>query len=97
MTAVEAGAEDISTDEDIFEVITEPADFTRVCKALEEAGVEIENGELLQRPKSLVPIEHLGQVEKIMRLIDSLEENDDVDAVYANFDAPAEMLDQIAG
>ncbi|HEV2998408.1 MAG TPA: YebC/PmpR family DNA-binding transcriptional regulator [Solirubrobacteraceae bacterium] len=97
LVAIEAGAEDISDEGGVFEVVTELADFAAVRRALEEAGVEIESGELVQRPKSLVPIEHLGQVEKVMRLIDSLEENDDVDAVYANFDAPAEMLEQIAG
>ena len=57
MVAVEAGAEDISTDEGVFEVITEPADFTRVRPALEEAGVEIESAEMAYRPSSLVPVE----------------------------------------
>jgi transcriptional/translational regulatory protein YebC/TACO1 len=44
-----------------------------------------------------VPIEHEGQVLKLMRLIDALEDNDDVGAVHANFDAPAEVLERIAG
>jgi YebC/PmpR family DNA-binding regulatory protein len=96
MVAVEAGAEDISTDEGVFEVVTEPADFTVVRKALEEAGVEMESAEMAYRPSSLVPIDE-GQVGKLMGLVSTLEELDDVDAVHANFDVPAEVLERVAG
>jgi YebC/PmpR family DNA-binding regulatory protein len=96
MVAVEAGAEDISTDEGVFEVIAEPADFGRVRKALEESGVEMESAEMAYRPSSLVPIDE-AQAGKLMRLIESLEENDDVEAVHANFDVPAEVLERVAG
>jgi len=96
MVAVEAGAEDISTDEGVFEVITEPANFTVVRKALEEAGVEIQSAEMAYRPSSLVPIDE-GQAGKLMGLVDTLEELDDVDAVNANFDVPAEVLERVAG
>src|SRR5947209_8766327 len=78
MAAVEAGAEDISTDDDVFEVISEPADFTAVRHALERAGVEMESAEMTYRPSSLVPIEE-SQARALMRLIEALEENDDVD------------------
>ncbi len=97
MVAVEAGAEDIGTDEGVFEIITELPDFAAVRRALEEAGIELQSAELSYRPSSLVPIEHEGQVLKLMRLIDALEDNDDVGAVHANFDAPAEVLERIAG
>ena len=97
LAAVEAGAEDISEDEDVFEVITPLADFTPVRRALEAAGVELESAELTYRPSSLVPIEHEGQVVKLMKLIDGLEENDDVSAVHANFDVPADLLARVAG
>jgi YebC/PmpR family DNA-binding regulatory protein len=96
MVAVEAGAEDISTDDDVFEVIVEPADFARVPGALEAAGVEIESAALGYRPSSLVPVDE-GQAAKLMRLIEVLEDLDDVDAVHANFDAPAEVLERVAG
>jgi YebC/PmpR family DNA-binding regulatory protein len=96
MVAVEAGAEDISTDEDVFEVIVEPADFARVLGALEAAGVEIQTAEIGYRPSSLVPVDE-GQAAKLMRLIEVLEDLDDVDAVHANFDAPAEVLERVAG
>jgi YebC/PmpR family DNA-binding regulatory protein len=95
MVAVEAGAEDISTDDDVFEVIAEPGDFARVLAALEAAGVEIQSAELGYRPSSLVPIDE-GQAGKLMRLIEVLEDLDDIDAVHANFDAPAEVLERVA-
>jgi YebC/PmpR family DNA-binding regulatory protein len=96
LPAVEAGAEDISIDGDVFEVVSEPADFTAVRDALEQAGVELESAEMAYRPSSLVPIEE-SQAASLMRLIEALEENDDVDAVHANFDAPAEVLERVAG
>jgi YebC/PmpR family DNA-binding regulatory protein len=96
MVAVEAGAEDISTDDDVFEVISEPADFTAVRHALERAGVEMESAEMAYRPSSLVPIDE-AQARALMRLIEALEENDDVDAVHANFDVPADVLERVTG
>jgi YebC/PmpR family DNA-binding regulatory protein len=94
--AIEAGAEDISADEDVFEVVTEQADFGRVRRALEEAGVEMESAEMSYRPSSLVPIDE-PQAAKLMRLIEALEDNDDVEAVHANFDVAADVLERVAG
>ncbi|HXC46345.1 MAG TPA: YebC/PmpR family DNA-binding transcriptional regulator [Solirubrobacteraceae bacterium] len=96
MVAVEAGAEDISVDEDVVEIVTQLADFAAVRTALEGAGIEIESAELAYVPSSQVPIEE-SQARSLMKLIDVLEELDDVDAVYANFDVPAEVLERVAG
>ncbi len=96
IVAIEAGAEDVSLDEDVYEVVTELADFAAIRGALEQAGIEIQDAELLYRPTSRVPVPHEGQVGKLMRLIDALEENDDVDAVHANYDVPATMLEKVA-
>jgi YebC/PmpR family DNA-binding regulatory protein len=96
MVAVEAGAEDISADEGLFEVVTQLEDFAAVRKALEDAGVEVETAELAYRPTSLVPTDE-KQTVRLMALIERLEELDDVDEVYANFDAPAEVLERVAG
>jgi YebC/PmpR family DNA-binding regulatory protein len=96
MVAVEAGAEDVATDEGVFEVVAEPASFSKVMSALAEAGVETESAEMSYRPTSLVPIDE-GQARKLMGLVDTLEELDDVDNVYANFDVPAEVLERVAG
>jgi YebC/PmpR family DNA-binding regulatory protein len=96
MVAVEAGAEDILTDEGVFEVITEPADFTAVRKALEDAGVKMESAEMAFRPSSLVPVDE-SQAGRLMGLIELLEDNDDVSAVHANFDISADVLERVAG
>jgi YebC/PmpR family DNA-binding regulatory protein len=96
LAAVEAGAEDISTDEDVFEVITEPGSFVAVRKALEEAGVEIDSAEMNYRPSSLVPVDE-AHASRLMSLIEKLEDNDDVSAVHANFDVSAEVLERVAG
>jgi YebC/PmpR family DNA-binding regulatory protein len=95
MPAIDAGAEDIALDDDVFEVITEPGDLQAARDALEQAGVEIESADLTQRPKSRVPV---GETEaaKLMKLIDALEESDDVNAVHANFDVEAGVLERIA-
>jgi YebC/PmpR family DNA-binding regulatory protein len=96
MVAIEAGAEDIGSDEGVFEVVSEPADFTAVRNALEQAGVAMESAEMSYRPSSLVPIDE-SQAGTLMRLIEALEDNDDVDEVHANFDAPADVLERVAG
>ena len=96
MVAVEAGAEDISLDEGVFEVIAEPANFMSVRRALEQAGVEMQSAEMTYRPTSLVPVDK-GDAAKLFKLIELLEDNDDVSAVHANYDVPAELLELLAG
>ena len=95
MPAIDAGALDISMDEDVFEVITDPSDLVAVREALTNAGVEIESAEIAWRPKSRVPVEE-ADATKLMRLIDALEESDDVSAVHANFDVDSAVLERIA-
>jgi YebC/PmpR family DNA-binding regulatory protein len=96
MVAVDAGAEDISSDEDSFEVVVQVGDFAAVRDALAGAGVETQSAEMAYRPTILVPTDE-GQTTRLLKLIDVLEDLDDVDDVYANFDAPAEVLERIAG
>jgi YebC/PmpR family DNA-binding regulatory protein len=96
MPAVDAGAEDIVRDDDIFEVITEPSDLAAVRAALVEGGIEVDEAQVMQRPKTLVPLDEDGAV-KLMKLIDTLEELDDTDTVHANFDVDAEILERVAG
>ncbi len=93
--AIDAGAEDISLDEDVFEVITEPADLGRVRDALTGSGVEIDSADVAQRPKSRVPLDE-ADASRLLKLIDALEESDDVSAVHANFDVDADVLERIA-
>ena len=94
MVAIDAGAEDISLDDDVYEIVTEPSDLTAVRAALDEAGIELQNAEVIQRPKVLVPVDE-ETAAKLLRLIDNLEDNDDVDAVHANFDVDAEVLERL--
>jgi YebC/PmpR family DNA-binding regulatory protein len=96
LVAIDAGALDVVADDDVFEVVTEPADLPAVRSALEDAGIEIASSEVVQQPSTRVPLEE-DQAAKLMRLIDALEESDDVDAVHANFDIDAAVLERIAG
>ena len=95
MPAIEAGAQDISQDADVLEVVTEPADLTSVREALVEAGIEPETSEVRWLPKTTVTVDEDG-AEKVLKLVDALEDNDDVDQVNANFDAPADVLEKVA-
>jgi transcriptional/translational regulatory protein YebC/TACO1 len=83
-------------DEDVFEVLCEPADLASVRAALVEAGIEVADAQVMQRPKTLVPLDEDGAT-KLMKLLDTLEELDDTDAVHANFDVDAEILERVAG
>jgi YebC/PmpR family DNA-binding regulatory protein len=96
LVAIEAGALDIEADDDVLEVICEPGDLAAVRGALEEAGVEIEAAELVQRPTVRVELDE-EDAKKLFRLIESLEENDDVGAVHANFEVSDEVLERAAG
>jgi YebC/PmpR family DNA-binding regulatory protein len=96
LPAVEAGALDLVLDDDVLEVITEPADLGAVRAALEQAGVAVESAEVAQRPKTRVPVGE-EDARKLFRLIEALEESDDVSAVHANFDISADVLERVAG
>jgi len=96
LVAIEAGALDVAVDDDVFEILTEPGDLVAVRSALQDAGIEIESAEVGQHPKTRVPLEE-EDAGKLMRLIDTLEDNDDVDAVHANFDVDAAVLERVAG
>jgi YebC/PmpR family DNA-binding regulatory protein len=96
MPAIDAGALDIDSDDDVYEVLTEPGDLTAVREALDQAGVEIESSELRQQPKTRVPVDD-DHAPALLRLIEALEDQDDVDVVNANFDVSAEVLERVAG
>jgi transcriptional/translational regulatory protein YebC/TACO1 len=94
--AIDAGALDIAVDDDVFEVITEPGDLAAVRAALTGSGVEIESADVTQRPQVKVPVDE-ADASRLLKLIDALEESDDVGAVHANFDVDADVLERIAG
>jgi len=94
--AIDAGAEDVVADGEEFQVLTQPADFAAVRDALTAAGIEIENAELTMIPKNTVKLEE-NDARKTMKIMDALEDSDDVQEVYANFDIPEEVLEALAG
>ena len=96
MPAIDAGAEDVAHDGDVLQVTTEPGDLAAVRGALEEAGVEIDSAELTMEPNAVVEIGEEHEARALMRLIEALDEHDDVEAVHANFDIPESLLEQVA-
>jgi YebC/PmpR family DNA-binding regulatory protein len=93
--AIDAGAEDISADGDVYEIVCDPGDLAAVRAALEGAGVEIQSAEVVQQATSRVPVDD-GDVGQLVRLLEALEADDDVNAVHANFDAAADVLERAA-
>ena len=85
MLAIENGAEDVQSDEECYEIITVPADFSNVREALEKQGLEFEEAEIQMVPTTTVSLDSEGE-EKVQRLIDSLEDLDDVMNVYHNWE-----------
>jgi YebC/PmpR family DNA-binding regulatory protein len=95
MVAIDAGAEDVAQDENVWEIVTEPADLQAVREALEGEGVEIQNAELTMRPTTTIELDEDG-ARSVLRLIESLDDQDDVNAVHANFEADADVLERVA-
>ena len=93
IAAIDAGADDVQRDGDILKVISDPAGLSTVRGALEREGVEMQSSDLAMEPKSTV---ELGESEagSLLRLIDALEEQDDVDGVHANFDISDEVMEK---
>jgi YebC/PmpR family DNA-binding regulatory protein len=96
LVAIEAGAEDIIADDDVLEVVTAPGELAAVRAAIEEAGIEIDSAEVVQRPSTRVELDE-DNAAKLFRLIEALEDNDDVGAVHANFDVSDEILEKVVG
>jgi YebC/PmpR family DNA-binding regulatory protein len=96
LAAIEAGAEDIVADDDALEVYTAPSDLSAVRAAIEGAGVEIESAEVIQHPTTRVELDE-ATAGRLFRLIEALEDNDDVGAVHANFEVSDEVLEKVLG
>ncbi len=95
--AIEAGAEDIvSDDESYFEIRTEPKDLYSVKESLEKSGVNIEKAELTRIPTTIVEIKNTETAQKLIKLLDALEDSDDVQKVYSNFEMSEDMMKQLA-
>ncbi|HZR93659.1 MAG TPA: YebC/PmpR family DNA-binding transcriptional regulator [Gaiellaceae bacterium] len=96
LAAAEGGADDVELDGSTFQVSSTPEALTRVREAIEAAGFAVESVEVALVPKTTVRVEDEAAARKLLRLMDALEENDDVQDVYANFDIPEPVLETVA-
>ena len=92
---LEAGAEDLKTDGEQFEVVTDPNDFDAVSDAITTAGIEMEQSEITMIPDIVTEVADVDKAHSIMRFVDALEELDDVQDVYTNFDISDEVAAQL--
>jgi transcriptional/translational regulatory protein YebC/TACO1 len=81
----------------VFQVTSPPEALSAVRQAIEAAGLTVESAELQLVPKTTVSVDDEAKARQVMRLIDALEDNDDVQDVYANFDIPERVLEAVAG
>jgi YebC/PmpR family DNA-binding regulatory protein len=96
LAAADAGADDLEQDGSVFQVTSAPENLAAVRGAIEAAGFSVDSAELSLLPKTRVAVEDEGKAKQLMRLIDALEDNDDVQDVYANFDIPEPVLETVA-
>jgi YebC/PmpR family DNA-binding regulatory protein len=97
MEAIEMGAEDVIEDGEFFEVLTDPTEMHQVDEALKNAGFESEEAEIVMLPKNKVKVEDLETAEQVLKVYEALEDNEDVNDVYSNFDISDELMEQIMG
>src|SRR5687768_52329 len=95
MPAIDAGAQDLTIEGDSIRVVCDPGDLRAVLDALEHAGVEVQSTDQSMLPKSTVEVD-ANEARKLLRLLDALDEQDDVDQVHANFDMRAEVMEEVA-
>jgi YebC/PmpR family DNA-binding regulatory protein len=95
MAALESGAEDIRDGgEDLFEVITEPSDLRGVRDQMKAAGIEVESADIVQLPLTTVPVGE-GEAKKLLRLIDAIDDLDDVQTVFSNYDIDDSVMERV--
>jgi len=97
LAAAEGGADDVELDGSTFQITAAPDSLSSVREAVEGAGFTVDSAELTMVPKTTVEVDEESTAKKILRLIDALEENDDVQDVFSNFDIPERVLETVAG
>ena len=95
MAAIDAGADDVLDDGDEWRITSEPGAVEAVREALEAAGIEVTSAESTMISSTTVPLETAEDARKVLRIMDALEEHDDVQDVYSNFDIPDSILDAV--
>jgi len=96
LVALDAGAEDITDEETIWQVVTPPSDLPDVRQALDDAGIEVDSSEVTMLPQNTVPITEPDKAKQTLRIVEALEDLDDVQAVYSNFDMSADLMEAAA-
>jgi YebC/PmpR family DNA-binding regulatory protein len=96
LAAADGGADDIERDGSSWQITSAPEQLAAVRSAVEAAGFTVDSAELTMIPKTTIEVDDESQAKKILRLIDALEDNDDVQEVYANFDIPERVLEEVA-
>jgi YebC/PmpR family DNA-binding regulatory protein len=97
MAALEAGAEDVASMGDAWQVTCDPSDTFDVKETLEGAGYTVMSADMPMVSDNLVPVTSVEDAKKIMRILDAIEDNDDVQDVYSNFDIPDDIMEAVAG
>ena len=95
LVALDAGAEDLDDQGDMWQVTTAPTDLAKVRRGIEEAGIAVESGELTMLATTTVALESESDARRVLKVIDALEDQDDVQAVFANFDIPDAILQAV--
>jgi len=95
LAAAEGGADDVELDGSSFSVTSSAESLSAVRQALEDAGIEVDSAELTMVPKTTVELDDESAAKKTLRLIDALEESDDVQEVYSNFDIPEQVMEAV--
>ncbi|MGI5880677.1 MAG: YebC/PmpR family DNA-binding transcriptional regulator [Syntrophomonadaceae bacterium] len=95
LQALEMGADDVRDEDDVYEVITAPDAFMDIKEALEKANYKIEEADVVLLPENTVEINDLDTAVKVIKLIELLEDHDDVQNVYANMDIPDEIMEKL--
>jgi transcriptional/translational regulatory protein YebC/TACO1 len=96
LLAIDAGADDVDSTGEQVEVYTRPTDLEAVRRALEAAGLKIESAELSMTPKNTIELEE-SKARQALRLLDILEDHDDVQRVTANFEIPEALMAEVGG
>jgi transcriptional/translational regulatory protein YebC/TACO1 len=94
--ALEAGADDLHDEESTWEITTDPGAFAAVRDAISAAGIPMLSAELTMAPQNTIPVEG-GQAKQVLALLEALEELDDVQSVFANFDIPESVMAELSG
>ena len=94
LAVLDAGAEEVNDLGESFEVISEPTDLVAVRKALQDAGIDYESADIVFLPSSEIDLDE-DQARKVLKMIDTLEDSDDVQDVYANYNVSDDIMEKI--